>query len=136
MMKFLTMMALSVAAMAPAAAEMRAATYLVEAEVRDGEAVPTQPRLLVEAGQPATIQIANERFALRLTATPDAAANVAIASLVTSWAPFGLVHQDRQAQVRADGTPILLSFMRTDAATGETHPLEVRLQVRPASDAD
>ena len=132
MMKFLTMIALSAAAVAPATAEMRSATYLVEAEVRDGGEAPTRPRLLVEAGEPATIQIANQRFALRLTATPDAAANVAIASLMTSWAPFGLVHQDRHAQVRADGTPVLLSFMRTDAATGETHPLEIRLQVRPA----
>ena len=132
MMKFLTMMALSVAAVAPAAAEMRASTYLLEAEVRDGGAEPIQPRLLVAAGHPATIEIANERFALRLTATPDETSNVAIASIVTSWAPSGLVHQDRHAEVRADGTPMQLSFMRTDAATGETRPLEVRLQVRPA----
>jgi hypothetical protein len=132
MMKFLTMMALSAAAVAPAAAEMRAATDLGEAEVSDGDAAPTRPRLLVEVGRPATIEIANERFALRVTATPDEAANVVIASLVTSWAPSGLVHQDRHAEVRADGTPLRLSFMRTDAATGETRPLEVRLQVQPA----
>ena len=132
MMKFLVMMTLSAAAVAPAAAETRSATYLVEAEVSDGDTAPTRPRLLVEAGRPATIEIANERFSLRLTATPDETANVAIASLVTSWAPSGLVHQDRQARVRADGTPVQLSFMRTDAATGETRPLEVRLQVRPA----
>ena len=123
----------AVAVQGSAAAEAnRPQRFQLMAEVTDGTAAPLHPRLLIQAGEPATIQIANERYAFRLTATPDAASNVAVASLVTSWTPSGLVHQDRQAQVRADGTPVHLVFDRVEPGNGAHRRIDVDLRVVPA----
>ena len=133
MLKLIATCALAAAAIGPASAETsRPQRFQLVAEVTDGSAAPLQPRLLIQAGEPATIQIANERYSFRLTATPDAAANVAIASLVTTWSPAGLVHQDRNAQVRADGTPVRLTFDRIDAPDGSHRQFQIALSVTPA----
>ena len=133
MIKLIAALALAtIAAGSATAADTSPRRFQVEAQVRDGDAEPTRPRLLVEAGKPATIQIANHLYSLRVTATPDAAAEVAIASMVTSWSPSGLVHQDRHANVSADGTPVHMSFDRTDPASGEQRRLEIELRITPA----
>ena len=106
--------------------------YNLEPQVRGGDSAEARPRLIIAAGEPATIQIANQKYALRMTASPDAAGNVAIASLVTSWTSNGLAHQDKQAEVRADGSLVQLRFPRIDGAlsTGE---IVVDVRVSPAA---
>ena len=102
--------------------------FQIEAEVRDGTATPKRPRLLVVAGQPATIQMADRKRSLRVSATPDANGKVAISSFVTSWTPDGLAHQNEQAEIKADGALHQMSFPGTHPATAE---LAVDIRVSP-----
>jgi hypothetical protein len=106
--------------------------YQLEAQISGGDAAEARPRLVMAAGEPATIQIANQKYSFRLTATPDAAGNVSIASLVTGWTPAGLAHQDKQAQVRADGTALQLLFPGLPAS-GSTGDIKVDIRISPVA---
>lgn len=125
--------ALTACLAAPAAAQPPAPRYQVEAEIRDGGATPVRPRLVIKAGEPATIAIANQNYSLHLVATPNADAKVGIASQVTTWERTGLIHQGGNQEVSADGTPLQLRFRRTDPASGETRELAIDLRVTPVT---
>ena len=124
-------LALAACTLASAAIQPAEQRYQVEAEVRDGTAAPKRPRLLFAAGQPATIHMADHKRSFRLTATPDADGNIAISSFVTSWTPDGLAHQDKQADIRADGTPLHLRFPSAHPAAAE---LVVDIRVTAVAD--
>jgi hypothetical protein len=128
-------LALLAAALLPAAAVEAGAPaparFMVEARISHGSDAPAQPRLIVEAGNPATIQIANRDYALRLTATPGAADDVAVTSRVTMWTPTGLVHQDRHAELRAGGAPLRIGFRRAGGDGAAAAPIEIDLRVTP-----
>lgn len=120
-----------VATAAPAAPAAR--DYQVSMRMRTGDAAPVTPTLRARAGAPATFVIANDSYNLRLTATPDANDNVAIASLVSSWTARGLINRDQQLRVRANGEPATVTFEFTDPATGATTPVRIEVSVQPAT---
>lgn len=130
-MKNAIALALAACTLASAAAGPAEKRYQIEAEVRDGSSTPKRPRLLIAAGEPATIQMADQKRAFRLTATPDGNGRVAISSFVTSWTPDGLAHQDKQAEISADGTALQLRFAGGHPATAE---LAVDIRVRPIAE--
>lgn len=123
---------------APAAAATPAApapaTYDVTVTLRDGDAPATHPRLLVRAGEPATFDIGNSSYGLRLTARPESADRVALSSHIAYWTPEGLRHQAGDRVTRADGTPFTLMFQRTDPITRAVNEVSVEVSVRPAAD--
>ncbi len=126
--------AIAGAALAPVAAAAPAAReYQISMRMRTGDAAPTNPRLTARTGAPATFVIANGSYNLRLTATPDANDNVAIASLVSSWTAGGLVNRDQQMSIRANGEPATMLFDVTDPATGATNPVRIEVSVQPVT---
>lgn len=128
-------LALALGLTGPAAETTTAAPmrFELQAEIRDGGAVTSRPRLIAVAGEPATILIANEKYSLRVTATAQASAEVSVDSLVTSWSRAGLVHQDKHTQLRADGMPAALHFTRIDPATGEARQLVIDIEAAPVA---
>lgn len=126
--------AIAGAALAPvAAAAPTARDYQVSMRMRTGDAAPVTPSLRARTGGTATFAIANDSYNLRLTATPDDNDNVAIASLVSSWTARGLINQDQQFRVRANGEPATFTFEVTDPATGATSPVRIEVSVQPAT---
>ena len=126
--------ALAGAALAPVAAAAPAVRdYEVSMRMTVGTAAPVTPALRARSGEPATFAIANDRYNLRLTATPDGNDNVAIASLVTSWTTRGLINQGRDLSIRANGEPATFRFDVTDPATGATSPVRVEVSVQPGA---
>jgi hypothetical protein len=118
----------------PLGAATPAAEYDVQLLVRDGDAAPTRPRLLVRAGSPATFMIANERYSMRLVATPDAAGRVDLASQVSTWNPDGLHNDASTINIAADGAPSTLLMPHTDPGTGQARQLRVEVSIRPVTD--
>jgi hypothetical protein len=129
-MKNAIALALAACTLGSAAIQPAEQRYQIEAEVRDGATAPKRPRLTVVAGQPATIQMADRKRSLRVTATPDANGKVAVSSFVTSWTPDGLAHQNEQAEIKADGALLQMSFPGTHPATAE---LAVDIKVTPVT---
>jgi hypothetical protein len=120
---------------APASALTPApAQYDVRLIVRDGDAAPTTPRLLVDAGRPATFVVANQSYSMRVTATPDARGRVSLDSLVSSWTPQGLHNDSSTVTIDADGEPRTILFPHTDPGTGATRQMRIEVSVRPAGD--
>ena len=109
-----------------------AAHFDVSVRMQDGAAAATNPRLLTSAGQPATFEIANERYSLRMTATPDAAGHVTLASQLSSWTPHGLANDAQTLRMEANGEMGTLSFPHTDPATGAVSVIRLDVRVRPA----
>src|SRR5690348_3739846 len=91
-----------------------ATQYDVSIRMQDGDQPATNPRLLTDAGRPATFVIANQGYSLRMTVTPDAEGHVSLASQISSWTPHGLANDARSLRLEADGEPGILSFARTD----------------------
>ena len=110
------------------------AHYDVRLVVRDGDAAPTTPRLLVEAGRDATFMIANQRYAMRLVARPDAAGRVSLASDISTWNPDGLHHDASTITIAADGSSSTLLVPHADPGTGEARRLRIDVSVRPVAD--
>jgi hypothetical protein len=108
--------------------------YDVRLVVHDGDAAPTTPRLVVEAGSAATFMIANQRYAMRLVATPDTAGRVSLASEISTWNPDGLHNDAATINIAADGTPSTLLAPHTDPGTGEARRLRIEVSVRPVAD--
>lgn len=108
--------------------------YDVRLVVRDGDKAPTRPRLLVRAGHAATFMIANERYSMRLVATPDAAGRVNLASNISTWHADGLHNDASTINIAADGAPSTLLMPHTDPGTGEPRQLGVEVSVRPSAD--
>lgn len=129
---FLFALASAASLAAPAAALMPAAArYDVQLIVRDGDAAPTRPRLLVEAGHPATFQIANQRYNLRVTATPDADNKVAVSSHITTWLRDGLYNDASTLSLEADGAMNTVLAPHTDPETGAVSGMRIEVSVRP-----
>ncbi|MEA3031707.1 MAG: hypothetical protein QOG13_3032 [Sphingomonadales bacterium] len=121
------------AAPAPAATPAPA-QYDVRLIVRDGDAAPTTPRLLVDAGRPATFVVANQSYSMRVTATPDTGGRVLLDSMISSWTPDGLHNDASTITVDANGELSTILFPHTDPGTGATRQMRVDVSVRPASD--
>lgn len=120
---------------APAfAATPAPARYDVQLIVRDGEAAPTRPRLLVDAGRPATFVVANQSYSMRVTAIPDAGGRVSLDSLISSWTPQGLHNDASTITVDANGESSTILFPHTDPGTGVTRQMRIEVSVRPAGD--
>jgi hypothetical protein len=120
---------------APASAVTPApARYDVQLIVRDGEAAPTTPRLLVDAGRPATFVVANQSYSMRVTATPGAGGRVSLDSLISSWTPQGLHNDSSTVTLDADGEPRTILFPHTDPGTGAMRQMRIEVSVRPAAD--
>lgn len=131
----LAALAVGLAAIASATSAADApAQYDVRLVVQDGGAAPTTPRLVVDAGREATFMIANQRYAMRLVATPDTAGRVSLASQISTWNPDGLHNDSSTITVAADGTPSTLIAPHTDPGTGEARRLRIDVSVRPVED--
>lgn len=121
-------------ALAPVAAAAPAGQiYQVSMQMRTGDAAPVTPTLTARQGAPATFEIANDSYMLRLTAIADANDQVAVASTVSSWTRQGLVNRTEQHSIRANGEPATLTFDVTDPTTGATSPMRVEVRVQPAT---
>jgi len=129
----LALAAITGLAAVPAAAQTPA-HYDVRLIVHDGDAAPTTPRLLVDAGSAATFMIANQHYAMRLVATPAAGGRVSLASDVSTWNPDGLHHDASTITIAADGTPSTLIAPHADPGTGEARRLRIEVSVRPTAD--
>jgi hypothetical protein len=106
--------------------------YHVSVRMQDGDRPATNPRLLTNAGRSATFVIANDSYSLRMTVTPDADGHVSLASQISSWTPHGLANDAQTLRLEADGEPGILSFARTDPATGAERRLRLDIRVRRA----
>ena len=120
-------------ALAPVAVAAPTGDYQVSMRMQTGDAAPVTPVLTARQGAPATFEIANDRYHLRLTAIADTNDQVAIASTVSSWTAQGLVNRVEQLGVRANGEPATMLFDVTDPATGATSPVRVEVRVRPVT---
>jgi hypothetical protein len=135
MARTLTIAFASIAVFAvPAWAATPAHDYDVRLVVRDGDKPPTSPRLMVRAGGAATFMIANERYSMRLVATPDASGRVNLASNISTWHRDGLHNDASTINVAADGQPSTILMPHIDPGTGEARQLRVEVSIRPATD--
>jgi hypothetical protein len=126
--------AIAASALAPVATAAPAAQeYQVSMRMTTGAAAPVTPTLRARAGAPATFAIANDSYNMRLTATPGADNDVAIASLISTWTTGGLVNHDQQLSIHANGEPATLMFSVTDPATGATRPVRIEVRVQPVT---
>lgn len=119
------------AAPGPAAAPTH---YDVQLVMRDGDAEPTRPRLVVEAGKAATFMIANHRYSMRMVATPEATGRVSLASEISSWTPEGLHNDVSTVTLDANGEPSTILFPHADPGTGAMRQMRVDVSVRPVAD--
>lgn len=116
------------------AAASAAREYKVEVVMReDGKPIGT-PTLTAAAGQPATVMIGNASYLLKLVATADSDARVALRSETALWTPKGLTHDGASHALAADGAPASFAFTRTDPATGKESRVDVEVRVRPLAD--
>ena len=127
----LTAIAALAAAPALAATPAAPAQYDVQLIVRDGDAAPTRPRLLVDSGHPATFMFANQSYSMRLVATPAADGRVSLASEISTWAADGMHHDGSTVTIDADGAPSTILFPHTDPGTGAVRRMRVEVSVRP-----
>lgn len=109
------------------------ARYDVQLIVRDGDAAPTTPRLIVEAGKPATFMVANPSYSMRLVATPAADGRVALSSDISTWAPDGMHQDGSTVTLDANGEPRTILFPHADPGTGAIRQMRVEVSVRPVS---
>jgi len=116
------------------AATPDAAEYDVRLLVHEGGGAPSAPRLLVRAGHPATFMIANRRYSLSVTATPEADNRVAVASHVTTWLPDGLHNDASTVSIAADGATNTILSPHADPGTGAVRGMRIEVSVRPAGD--
>lgn len=116
----------------PAAAT--AAQYDVQLVVRDGDAAPTNPRLLVRAGEPATFMITNKSYSLSVTATPDEAGRVSLASQVSTWSPDGLHTDGSTVTLDANGETSTILSPHAEPGTGAVTGMRIDVTVRPVTD--
>jgi hypothetical protein len=118
----------------PAATPARRATaqYDVQVRMQDGDQPATNPRLLTNAGAPATFVIANDSYSLSMTVTTDTDGHVSLASQFSSWTPHGLANDAQALRLEADGEGGMLSFARTDPATGAERHIRLDVRVRRA----
>ena len=99
--------------LASAAAVPGGTQYDLRFTMRVGDAAPTHPRLLVLEGATATVMIADQGYSLHLTATPDAARNVAVVAHASTWTPQGV-----------------LTFRGTDPASGAGRDISIAFSAR------
>jgi hypothetical protein len=116
---------------APAATP--AAHYAISVRMQDGDRPATNPRLLVQADEPASFVIANDSYSLRMVATPDAEGHVTLASEVSSWTPHGLANDAQTIRLEAGGEARSLSFAHTDPTSGTVSRIRLDVSVRPVS---
>jgi len=126
--------AAGIAAIPLAAATPAAGNYDVMVIVYEGGTQVAAPRLIVRGGETATFLQADERFSVRLSATPGADNHVAIASLISSWSPQGLTNHSATIDLLANGEPGTLAFPSTDPATGAVRQMRIDFRVRPVAD--
>ena len=127
----LAMIGTLAAAPALAATPAAPAQYDVRLIMRDGDAAPTRPRLLVNAGRPATFMFANQSYSMRLVATPAADGRVSLASEISTWTAEGMHHDGSTVTIDANGAPSTILFPHTDPGTGAVRRMQVEVSVRP-----
>ena len=103
---------------ASSAAPSAAREYKVEVVMREGGMTIGTPTLIAAAGQPATVMIGNASYLLKLVATAESDARVALRSETALWTPRGLAHDGGSHALAADGAPTSFAFTRTDPASG------------------
>jgi len=132
---------LALASLAAVAAPLAAATpapapaqYDVRLVVRDGDAPPSTPRLLVNAGRPARFVVANERYNLSVTATPDHAGRVSVDSHISTWSPGGLHTDASTVTIDAHGAPSTILSPHAEPGTGAPTRMRIEVSARPVGD--
>jgi hypothetical protein len=123
----------AIAALSAAPARAAPAQYDVRLIVRDGDAAPTTPRLIVNSGEPATFEIARPSYSMRLVATPAADGRISLASDISTWAPYGIHRDASTVTLDANGAPSTILFPHTDPGTGVVRQMRVEVSVRPVS---
>jgi len=121
----------AIAALAAAPALAAPAQYDIQLIMRDGDAAPTTPRLIVDSGHPATFMFANESYSMRLVATPAADGRVSLASDISTWSADGMHHDASTVTLDANGAPNTILFPHTDPGTGAVRRMRVEVSVRP-----
>jgi hypothetical protein len=106
------------------------ARYQIQLVMHEDGRAPVRPSLVVEAGEPATFMVGNERYNWRVVATPHAG-RVVVASDIAAWSPQGLRPNGSSLELAADGAPATISFRRVDPSTGIAGDVRIEISATP-----
>lgn len=122
------------AAVAAPAAAVTPAQYDVRLVVRDGDAAPSTPRLIVDAGRPARFVVANESYNLSVAATPDQSGRVSIDFHISTRSPGGRHTDASTVTIDANGAVSTILSPHADPGTGAATRMRIEVSARPVTD--
>lgn len=111
-------------AMAPAPAR-----HVVTMKVFDAKSVASSPQLVTTGGAPAAFRTGDAKQMLALVVTPTGGKQFRIQGNLVQWTKAGLVSNDTNVAVTANGHAHCLTFWKRDPATGAKRPIHVDVTI-------
>jgi hypothetical protein len=115
---------------APLPAQLKAsARHVVTMKVFDARSVVTSPQLIASSTRPATFSTGNAKQRLALVVTAIGRDQFRLQGNLAQWTRTGLITDNTNIAVNADGHPQCITFWKRDPATGEKRPIHVDVTI-------